>query len=82
MQPFHCRIYSCLSSILFFIRFAFLFEFILQNALEPMQVDIHPEDNDNFEEDLPHIVENSNLVTFLTTGISISLYDINKEMVN
>ncbi|XP_065211974.1 COP9 signalosome complex subunit 1b [Planococcus citri] len=32
-----------------------------QNALEPMQVDIHPEDNENFEEDLPHIVENSNL---------------------
>ena len=27
-----------------------------------MQVDIHPEDNDNFEEDLLHIVENSNLV--------------------
>ncbi|XKL63208.1 hypothetical protein PGB90_005572 [Kerria lacca] len=32
-----------------------------QNALEPMQVDMHPEDNDNYEEEQQHVVDNSNL---------------------
>ncbi len=37
---------------------------LLQNALEPMQVDIHPEDNDNYEEEQEHVVDSSNLVSY------------------
>jgi COP9 signalosome complex subunit 1 len=33
----------------------------LQNAVEPMQVDAPPEDNDNNEEE-PYVVENPSLV--------------------
>lgn len=38
-----------------------MFSFVQQNAVEPMQVDAPPEDNDNTEEE-PYIVENPTLV--------------------
>jgi hypothetical protein len=39
----------------------FYFYHFFQSAVEPMQVDAPPEDNDNNEEE-PYVVENSSLV--------------------
>ena len=38
-----------------------MFSFVQHNAVEPMQVDAPPEDNDNTEEE-PYVVENPTLV--------------------
>ena len=41
-----------------------MFSFAQQNTIEPMQVDVPAEDNDNTEEE-PYVVENPTLVCFL-----------------
>lgn len=43
-----------------------------QNALEPMQVDIHMEDNDNFEDEHEHIVDNSSIVSYFNCCVNLS----------
>jgi hypothetical protein len=42
-----------------------VFPYFLQSAVEPMQVDAPPEDNDNNEEE-PYIVENPSLVSVVS----------------
>lgn len=38
-----------------------------------MLVDIHSEDNDNYEDERPHIVENSNLVITIALLLILSI---------
>lgn len=46
-----------------------------------MQVDIHMEDNDNYEEEQPHIVENSNLVRYLNLFNFLNLMTVQPDLI-